>query len=243
MFLVEKSSAEERRRIIEAHAEMDLVVGFLLSVINFEWTLRRTILALGKRPTKVIRTELLGKCSGIDAYKLAWKEVQAGCVNVPSLVDFFSGNGIPIWNGDTKDHPGIVQAFKLRNKLVHGCEGAPGDAYLKPYVKLMLDASDELAVLVGSYDADIDRRIVRTKSREKPLRKVLISAAEFFALNAAKGDKGKETHVGTKTCEKEVVTPEEFFGLDTASDDKEKETAKKSKGEPASKSKLADFWK
>ena len=236
MFLVEKSSAEERRRIIEAHAGMDLVVGFLLSVINFEWTLRRTILALGKRPTKVIRTELLGKCSGIDAYKLAWKEVQAGCVNVPSLVDFFSGNGIPIWNGDTKDHPGIVQAFKLRNKLVHGCEGAPGDAYLKPYVKLMLDASDELAFLASAYDADIDRRIVRTKMREKPLKTVLITPEEFFGIDTQKED------TESVPPEETLVSAAEFFGVGTEKDEKKEEPPKKSDGESAAKSKFSDFF-
>jgi len=171
MFLVENSGAAERRAIVEKHAEMDPVVGFLVAMVDFEWTLRRTILALGKRPTQEIRKCILSKCSGVDGYKDAWKEVIEGCEGAPTLVKLFSAEGVPSWTGDTNDNPGILQAFALRNKMVHGCEGAPGGSYLKPYLALLLSAVDVLQTFAESYGVNINGRVVRRVSRSRKLKR------------------------------------------------------------------------
>ena len=72
MFLVQDSSVSREERI-KQFLDEDPSLSALLSVIHFEWTVRRAIIALGKSPNVVIRVKLRG-CQGLDGYKDLWRD-------------------------------------------------------------------------------------------------------------------------------------------------------------------------
>lgn len=135
-------SFKQRRRAILNYAKRDLEMGFLLAEFNFEWTLRRSILALSKCPTVVIR-ERLSRCHGWDAYKEAWLD----------CVGHFSSDVKPIGTlleGDSiEDIPAVniqhlKDALDGRHVLAHGVKGGVGDRFAVVGLSLFLNASDRL---------------------------------------------------------------------------------------------------
>ena len=105
MFLVQDSSLEREERIQKLASE-DPSLSALLSVIHFEWTVRRSIIALGTSPNVDIR-EKLKKCHGCEAYKDIWKEEVFPNVHqrLPEVI---------------RNWDGLLKAFRLRHRLVHG---------------------------------------------------------------------------------------------------------------------------
>ena len=71
MFFI-SDSLEGRQDLIRSYVGKQAPLGTLLSVIDFEWTVRRAIIALGDQPTKAIREDI-ERCSGLQAYKEKWK--------------------------------------------------------------------------------------------------------------------------------------------------------------------------
>jgi hypothetical protein len=72
MFLVSDSSSSREERIKQILVE-DPALAALLSVIHFEWTVRRAIIALGISPNVEIR-ERMKSDHGCDKYKQVWKD-------------------------------------------------------------------------------------------------------------------------------------------------------------------------
>ena len=175
MFIIGEGSFDQRRDLILRHAKLDTEVGFLLSMINFEWTLRRSVLVLGRAPTKELRHGVLSNASGPKDYKRAWKFAQAGCEGLPSLCQIFNGEGeVPFWNIHKKGRDGILQAFMLRHKLVHGCVSKPGDNYMWQRISLMLEAAYALEMVAKSYGKDLNSRTMRIVPLKKKNRIVEI---------------------------------------------------------------------
>ena len=135
-------SFKQRRRAILNQAKRDLEMGFLLAEFNFEWTLRRCILALSKCPTVVIR-ERLSRCHGWDAYKEAWQD----CVRhfssdvkpIGTLLEGVSIEDIPAVN---IQH--LKDALDGRHVLAHGVKGGVSDRFAVVGLSLFLNASDRL---------------------------------------------------------------------------------------------------
>jgi hypothetical protein len=123
----------------------------LLSVIDFEWTVRRAIIALGVEPTKDIRLDLEG-CHGLDAYKKAWKKhvfppTQHGLALV-----------VPSWAFLKK------QVFPLRHKIVHGVSVRAGEAFAAERRDCALEASAAICNFASSRGVNLYQRLpVRTK--------------------------------------------------------------------------------
>ncbi len=148
-----KESIETRSAKIEAFLTKEhSAVAVIMAAANFEWTLRRAILALGKKPTAVLRKEI-EKTSGIDRYRDQWKnEVVAGVKGVPAV--------IPEW-ADLKE------AYKLRHELVHGNKGTTGLGYARKRVETLLSASEALNQYVTAKGAVIyGKKIRRVKKRK-----------------------------------------------------------------------------
>ena len=72
MFLVE-DTRNGRSDMIRSLIETDRSLAALAAVADFEWTIRRCILALGKSPTMTIRMEVLDKATFKD-YTRIWNE-------------------------------------------------------------------------------------------------------------------------------------------------------------------------
>ncbi len=110
MFFVSDTLAG-RQNHIRAYSGNQAALGTLLAVIDFEWTVRRAIIALSSLPTKVVRADI-EKSSGAQAYKEKWKnhvfplrkkELESVVSDWPALKD---------------------GAFQMRHKIVHGAQVA-----------------------------------------------------------------------------------------------------------------------
>lgn len=109
MFLVQDSSLSRENRI-EQFLTDDPSLSALLSVVHFEWTIRRAIIALGKSPNVVVRSQLKS-CHGLDRYKDLWKDEVF--LNDKLNVRLRLPEAVKDWNG-------LGRAFRLRHRLVHG---------------------------------------------------------------------------------------------------------------------------
>jgi hypothetical protein len=154
MFIV-NDLPEIRHGKIRRYAEEDAAVGLILAAVDFEWTVRRAILALGKNPTKQIKIEVLAKSknSGLDHYKKCWRTEVFPIYSI-GLPDFIDG-----WQS-------LKNAFELRNRLVHG-RGVSGEAFTKARMETCLNASEKLTKFAAEHCSPLyGQRIARIKPRE-----------------------------------------------------------------------------
>jgi hypothetical protein len=148
-----KETVQKRREKIEGFLTKDLsAVAVIMAAANFEWTLRRAILALGKKPTAILRKKI-EKTSNINRYKDLWKEeVVEGVKGLPAV--------IPEWAD-------LRESYKIRNELVHGNKGTTGLGYARKRVDVFLSAAEALNQYVISKGAAIyGVRIRRVRERE-----------------------------------------------------------------------------
>lgn len=143
MFLVNDTSSSREARIKQFLFE-DPAIAALLSVIYFEWTVRRAIIALGTSPNVDIRRNL-EKCHGCPAYKDLWKtEV------LPT-----TGKRLP---EVVRDWDGLIKAFKLRHQLVHGVKPCSSE-YATERVQWAIDAALDIRELCSSHNVDLHSRL------------------------------------------------------------------------------------
>jgi hypothetical protein len=154
MFWVNDTLHNRQSTIHRFSSREEIVVGYLLAAADFEWTIRRAILALGIRATRSIRTETLAKCHGDESYKDAWKKevFPSRGTRLPDVV--------PDWHGL------VTKAFPLRHRLIHGIVGAPGFAYTKERRDIYLSASEALVRYASALEVNLYYRLpVRLKDR------------------------------------------------------------------------------
>lgn len=145
-FLVSDSQKERHAKILRFLADGEPVIAVLLAAADFEWTVRRAILALGSSPNTVIRSEVLKHCSGLDKYKTAWREEvkKRFGKNLPAIITNWSD---------------FRKAFELRHKLVHGVSGTTGFQYAEQRVRTILRASQEIADFSLARNIDLFSRL------------------------------------------------------------------------------------
>jgi hypothetical protein len=158
MFLVNDSSLSREARIKQFLAE-DPSLSVLLSVIHFEWTIRRSIIALGTSPNVTVRTQLK-KCHGLGKYKELWKEEVSPNIEKSSNIPTVKGKkqtGLPdVIGNETWENLG--RAFRLRHRLVHG-EASCGTEYAKIRVDWAIQATNQLRGFCANEECDIDKRL------------------------------------------------------------------------------------
>jgi hypothetical protein len=150
MFLVRDSSSSREEEIQQTLAK-DPSLASLLAVIHFEWTIRRSIIALGKSPNVEVRDKLK-YCHGCDKYKDVWKDEVFPKIQVrlPKAV---------------RDWDGLVQAFRLRHRLVHGITSCGFD-YAKDRVHSAINSAIDVRAICVAHEIDLDSRLpVRKRSR------------------------------------------------------------------------------
>lgn len=150
MFLVNDTISERHEQI----RALDPSMGVILAAADFEWTVRRAILALGTQPTNAIQQDILSRISGLNGYKDAWKKEVAPRTRkqLPEV--------IPNWDFFQKE------AYPLRDKLVHGIKGAVGEEYVRERVECLLTASRALNDFAEDWGEPLyGRQIRRMKPR------------------------------------------------------------------------------
>lgn len=138
LFAVNGNSRELRRKRIEAVAESEPSLGFLAAVFDFEWMVRRAILALSACPTPFIRLHFERK-HGWGAYTEAWSLFVMGGKKRSA----HNLEGILAQKANIKNQA-ISDAFALRHPLVHGANGFISDDVARQNMYLLLSASDAL---------------------------------------------------------------------------------------------------
>jgi hypothetical protein len=130
MFLVNDTIEQRQSKIRSFAHRNEPVIAILLAAADFEWTVRRAILALGKSPTKVIRHRFQQeKKGGLAAWKEYWKE------EVKPRFGTDLASVVPDWEQL------YTKSFPLRHKLIHGAQGIVGSNYAERTVETILAAS------------------------------------------------------------------------------------------------------
>lgn len=151
--MVGDTQAERHARIRAFLDKGEPVIAVLLSAADFEWTVRRAILALGESPNVDIRAHTLKGCSGLDKYKQAWtKEVKKR---------FDQGLAEVVSDWET-----FKTSFDLRHRLVHGVTGTTGIDYARTRVEAIMRGSADVAAYARRQSVDLFGRLpVRRKNK------------------------------------------------------------------------------
>ncbi len=124
-------------------ADKDIIIGVLLAAMNFEWTVRRAIVALGWQKNTTIRKDDLRSCHGLDGYNEAWKNQVTPRFGerLPRI--------IPDWNYLK------TEAYPLRHLLIHGEKTATGVEYARDRRDSVLATSNAVAQFARSKGVDL----------------------------------------------------------------------------------------
>jgi len=131
MFLV-SDTLEVRQQMVRSFVPDEPFIALILAAADFEWTVRRAILALGKSPTKQLREVTFKYCSGLGKYQKCWKS------EVGSRLQRALDEIVPDWKH-------LKEAYELRHELVHGATGTTSTKFATERVDTMLAASEAVA--------------------------------------------------------------------------------------------------
>ncbi len=153
MFLASEMP-ESRHQKIRCFLPKEPVIAILLAAVDFEWTVRRAVIALGKNTNRHIRDTVLNRCHGADDYKRAWStEVKARLsVGLPEVV--------PDWRFLKEE------AYLMRHRVVHGVYARPSPKKAAERVEAFLVASKAIHEFAVCHKAQIFG--TRLKVRRKP---------------------------------------------------------------------------
>ena len=159
MFLVKDGSRKARRDQIRKFAAMDGCVGFLLAMIDFEWTFKRAVMVLGKSSLVDLRKKF-EKNMPFHSLPKRWDEEVVAAQGIGSLGleeiilrGKFSGKLELSWEN-------VLAAHRLRNEIVHGNKGAAGVNYISDRMELVLSASDALADFAAKSKRSVFKKLL-----------------------------------------------------------------------------------
>jgi len=153
VFLINDTRAQREEKI-RSFLEEDPAVAIILAAADFEWTVRRAILALGRSPTKNIRLGVLAKCHGLEHYKDAWKQ------EVTPRMGIGLAQLIPEWQFFKE------KAYDLRHKIIHGAASRVTVRFATPRLDAILAASAAVIRCADEHNEPLyGRRIRRLKER------------------------------------------------------------------------------
>ena len=154
MFFV-SDTLEGRQNIIRSYSGKQAALGTLLSVIDFEWTVRRAIISLSSLPTKDVRADI-ERSSGAPAYKEKWR------THVVPLRGLALESVVPDWLS-LKDG-----AFQMRHKIVHGAQVAVKESDAIEKRDIALGASRAVCDFARNNGFDLYDRL--------PVRRIAVKA-------------------------------------------------------------------
>lgn len=157
MFFVDDNQDERHEFVQKLLIERTASVAIILASIDFEWTLRRAILAMGISSTKDIRLKVLANLSGgYDGYKMAWRD------EVQPRIGMRIDQAIMNWSS----LHGKEGAAKIRGAILHGASVPISVARATTHVENWLSASRDLEKLALEREGrSLFRRIVRYNAR------------------------------------------------------------------------------
>ncbi len=127
MFKV-SDTIEKRHRRFRRYLKSDPGVVVIIAAAEFEWTVRRAIIALESSPNATIRQTLMSH-HGLSAYKEVCRDEVRPRYG-KSLPDI-----VPEWDRHVSD------AFKLRHCLIHGAKGTVDVPFAEKQMERILAAT------------------------------------------------------------------------------------------------------
>lgn len=146
-----------RHRKIRSFLPAEPVIAILLAAVDFEWTARRAIVALGTNTNRFIRDEVLRRCHGADDYREAWK----------SEVSPRFGGRLPQVVGNWQFLRNT--AFLLRNQVVHGLRGMPSSQKAQESVEAFLEASTAVTAFASARGVHLFGRRLPVRRKVRPV--------------------------------------------------------------------------
>jgi hypothetical protein len=157
MFFVSDTQQRRHGAIRGFLREETATIGLILAAVDFEWTVRRAILALGVSPTKEIKHKFSeSRVAGPDGYKRLWKEEPNRYTGRPIT------SVVKQWSKLVEKPNG---AFALRNRIVHGIIGSSGLDYVNSRAEVFLEAAVDLEKEANAYNCSVYQVIRRIKPR------------------------------------------------------------------------------
>ena len=149
----------KRRRIIFGEAQIDAQQGAVLAAMDFEWTCRRAILALSKKPTVVLYEKFITDYPAFGGLENAWNaEVR------PALKDSIT---LPDLVGRKVQWSSVRDAMQCRNAIVHGTDSRVSDWECRWAVCVLEDACDVVAAFVKELNGKgIFTKISRRRTKD-----------------------------------------------------------------------------
>ena len=168
MFMVSDGSRSERVKIIDKCSGDDMALRVILSAIDFEWTFRRAVLALGYSPTAQIRAAF-GK---YDVHtprgmKKIWRDQVIKCDKGRITLPAYFNSLDRFAEMDKSNWDLLQKAHNVRNRIVHGIDCSIGEKSGRLYSDVFLKASDSLIELVSANNGNVYGRIVRRVPRKR----------------------------------------------------------------------------
>lgn len=148
---------EQRHKFIRSFLNRDTApIAILLAAIDFEWTVKRAILAFGTSPTKNLRT-CFRNVYGLRRSKEKWKE------EVQPRLGCSIDSAIRQWSQ-------VHDAFEIRDKIIHGASVPVTLEHATPHVNSILGASESLEKLAKEKDRSLYQRRIRRQNQWSPHR-------------------------------------------------------------------------
>jgi len=158
MFFVSDSQTQRHDRIRSFLTDESATIAVILAAIDFEWSVRRAILALGSSPTKHIREVVFaGFHGGYGNYADAWNQ------EVAVWLKLSLAQAIPHWSRLANKRDGAV---RLRGQIVHGATVSVSVDLARPRVEDWLAASTALEGLAIQHKTSLYKRLRRTAPRK-----------------------------------------------------------------------------
>lgn len=145
MFFV-SDNRKERSQMIRSMIKKQPTIALLLAAIDFEWSLRRTIFALGVTPTKELRKVRMG---GPTRYKEVWKD------------EVFARTGVRLPQVITNWDMLTTKAFPMRHKIVHGIAPYTSPEHAAELCEVFLQSATDLATFATNNGTSIFGKPIR----------------------------------------------------------------------------------
>ena len=162
-FLVSDHQSDRHERIRSFLTADSSVIAALLAAVDLEWTIRRVIdMAVGGDQNRLASDHV----SGLDAYAKAWR----GAFNNSDATRLKVV--VPDWSR-------LVNAYRLRNDIVHGRQGTAGVGYTSERVNCILEASVSIANYGREHNADPYRKLRKRAVLTGPtIRRARVAASK-----------------------------------------------------------------
>jgi hypothetical protein len=158
MFSYSISIEDRLSKLQRLVSEGDHCIALVVAAADFERTMRRAIVGLAAEPTAEVRERIEKKYNTIGKYNLAWARFVEP-VRQSSLQEALS------------EFDDVRNAFRSRNKLVHGQQGGAKLDYVMPRLEIITTGTAKLTDFALSHGVDLTARIKirqRPRNRQQP---------------------------------------------------------------------------